>query len=70
MQIKTSPTRCVDDNARFFPVAHTPQMLFPCRALLPHAQDGVLTIKLGGKGTYVINKQSPNQQLWFSSPIR
>lgn len=31
--------------------------------------DGVLTIKLGGKGTYVINKQSPNQQLWFSSPI-
>ncbi|ELR15228.1 iron donor protein CyaY, putative [Acanthamoeba castellanii str. Neff] len=31
--------------------------------------DGVLTIRLGDKGTYVINKQTPNRQLWFSSPI-
>eukprot|EP00744_Colponema_vietnamica_P019823 GILI01028075.1.p1 GENE.GILI01028075.1~~GILI01028075.1.p1 ORF type:complete len:189 (+),score=18.86 GILI01028075.1:29-568(+) len=30
---------------------------------------GVLTIKLGKKGTYVINKQTPNRQIWFSSPI-
>uniref|UniRef100_A0A914XGI2 ferroxidase n=1 Tax=Plectus sambesii TaxID=2011161 RepID=A0A914XGI2_9BILA len=31
---------------------------------------GVLTIKLGGgRGTYVINKQSPNKQLWLSSPV-
>lgn len=30
---------------------------------------GVLTLKLGEKGTYVINKQGPNQQLWLSSPV-
>lgn len=31
--------------------------------------DGVLTIKLGGDlGTYVINKQTPNKQIWLSSP--
>jgi len=27
---------------------------------------GVLTLSLGGRGTYVINKQAPNQQLWWS----
>ncbi|KFD58023.1 hypothetical protein M513_01256, partial [Trichuris suis] len=32
--------------------------------------DGVLTLKLGGrKGTYVINKQTPNKQIWLSSPV-
>ncbi|XP_072114193.1 frataxin, mitochondrial isoform X1 [Mobula birostris] len=31
---------------------------------------GVLTIKLGEPlGTYVINKQTPNRQIWLSSPI-
>ncbi|ELU05232.1 hypothetical protein CAPTEDRAFT_156441 [Capitella teleta] len=30
---------------------------------------GVLTVQLGGdRGTYVINKQSPNKQVWLSSP--
>eukprot|EP01137_Pigoraptor_chileana_P025498 Opistho-2@95079 len=30
---------------------------------------GVLTVKLGNDlGTYVINKQSPNKQIWLSSP--
>ncbi|XP_041956968.1 frataxin, mitochondrial [Alosa sapidissima] len=30
---------------------------------------GVLTIKIGGDhGTYVINKQTPNRQIWLSSP--
>ncbi|CAD6587200.1 MAG: Mitochondrial chaperone Frataxin [Cyphobasidiales sp. Tagirdzhanova-0007] len=30
---------------------------------------GVLTLKLpAGKGTYVINKQPPNKQIWLSSP--
>jgi len=23
-----------------------------------------------GKGTYVLNKQAPNRQLWLSSPVR
>ena len=32
---------------------------------------GVVTISLGsGKGTYVINKQAPNKQIWLSSPMR
>ncbi len=34
------------------------------------AQQGVLTVKLGQKGTYVINKQTPNRQIWMSSPVR
>lgn len=30
---------------------------------------GVLTVKVGdGHGTYVINKQKPNRQIWLSSP--
>ncbi|KAK6199439.1 uncharacterized protein RJT21DRAFT_46768 [Scheffersomyces amazonensis] len=30
---------------------------------------GVLTISLPPNGTYVINKQPPNKQIWLSSPI-
>ncbi|RKO87784.1 hypothetical protein BDK51DRAFT_5668, partial [Blyttiomyces helicus] len=30
---------------------------------------GVLTLKFGDLGTYVINKQPPNKQIWLSSPI-
>ncbi|KIW06333.1 iron donor protein CyaY [Verruconis gallopava] len=30
---------------------------------------GVLSIDMGEKGTYVINKQPPNKQIWLSSPI-
>ncbi|XP_072007417.1 frataxin, mitochondrial [Engystomops pustulosus] len=31
--------------------------------------NGVLTVKVGGNiGTYVINKQTPNKQIWLSSP--
>ncbi|KAK2547811.1 Frataxin-like protein [Acropora cervicornis] len=34
-------------------------------------RSGVLTVNLGaGRGTYVINKQSPNKQIWLSSPTR
>ncbi|KAF7722059.1 Mitochondrial chaperone Frataxin [Apophysomyces ossiformis] len=29
---------------------------------------GVMTLKLGANGTYVINKQPPNKQIWLSSP--
>jgi frataxin len=37
----------------------------------PHAcmQGGVLTLSLGSKGTYVLNKQAPNKQIWSSSPV-
>lgn len=32
-------------------------------------QDGVLTVKFGNPyGTYVINRQTPNKQIWLSSP--
>ena len=30
---------------------------------------GVLNIVLPSKGTWVINKQTPNRQLWWSSPL-
>ncbi|VEN64429.1 unnamed protein product [Callosobruchus maculatus] len=29
---------------------------------------GVLTVNLGNYGTYVVNRQSPNKQIWLSSP--
>ncbi|XP_049870257.1 frataxin homolog, mitochondrial isoform X2 [Pectinophora gossypiella] len=32
--------------------------------------DGVLTVVLGPQyGTYVINRQTPNKQIWLSSPV-
>jgi frataxin len=30
---------------------------------------GVLTLSLPPHGTWVINKQTPNRQLWWSSPV-
>lgn len=30
---------------------------------------GVLTLDFGARGVWVINKQKPNSQLWWSSPI-
>ena len=30
---------------------------------------GVLTLKIAGTGTWVLNKQVPNRQLWLSSPL-
>ncbi|KAL7798169.1 hypothetical protein V8C37DRAFT_368965 [Trichoderma ceciliae] len=30
---------------------------------------GVMTISVAGKGTYIINKQPPNKQIWLSSPL-
>lgn len=32
-------------------------------------QAGVLTVSFAEIGTYVINKQPPNKQIWLSSPI-
>ncbi|KAL6853470.1 hypothetical protein ACP4OV_019499 [Aristida adscensionis] len=29
----------------------------------------VLTLRLGDSGTYVVNKQTPNRQIWLSSPV-
>jgi len=31
--------------------------------------DGILTISTIEKGIYVLNKQTPNRQIWLSSPI-
>lgn len=30
---------------------------------------GVMTLEVAGLGTYVINKQPPNKQIWLSSPV-
>lgn len=32
-------------------------------------QAGVMTIGIPGVGTYVLNKQPPNKQIWLSSPV-
>ncbi|KAL8167563.1 hypothetical protein V2J09_009062 [Rumex salicifolius] len=37
--------------------------------LLEKFENQVLTLKLGDLGTYVLNKQTPNRQLWLSSPV-
>jgi frataxin len=31
--------------------------------------DGVLNLEMRGKKFYVLNKQTPNKQIWLSSPI-
>ena len=31
--------------------------------------DGVLNLEMRGKKYYVLNKQTPNKQIWLSSPI-
>lgn len=28
-----------------------------------------MTIKIPGSGTYIVNKQPPNKQIWLSSPV-
>lgn len=40
----------------------------PCNYSYLYHQDGVLTVKLEQHGTYVINRQTPNRQIWLSSP--
>ena len=37
--------------------------------LIPVQQAGVLTLQFPPAGTYVLNKQPPNKQIWLSSPI-
>ena len=31
--------------------------------------DGVLNVVVGSLGTFVLNKQAPNLQIWLSSPV-
>lgn len=33
-----------------------------------NVQNGVLSIEIKDTGTYVLNKQPPNKQIWLSSP--
>ncbi|OEJ88307.1 Frataxin, mitochondrial [Hanseniaspora osmophila] len=39
--------------------------------LIPEVElnQGVLNFEIKGKGSYVVNKQPPNKQIWLSSPI-
>jgi frataxin len=39
------------------------------KPLLISTKAGVLEVSLPQKGTYVLNKQPPNKQIWLSSPI-
>lgn len=42
---------------------------FPPNPTNNRIQAGVLTLTFPPIGTYVINKQPPNKQIWLSSPI-
>ena len=66
--------RCVGIHSR----ACTRCLTHCCITLFAHltpsgpilvAQDGVLNVIVGTQGTFVLNKQAPNLQLWLSSPI-
>ncbi|KAI5787681.1 hypothetical protein DFH27DRAFT_518235 [Peziza echinospora] len=41
----------------------------PPKILDVEYSSGVLNLVLEGKGTWVINKQPPNKQIWLSSPV-
>lgn len=40
-----------------------------CEADMNRSQAGVMNIILPPAGTYVLNKQPPNKQIWLSSPV-
>ncbi|XVF01864.1 hypothetical protein REPUB_Repub04eG0126000 [Reevesia pubescens] len=42
---------------------------FTIHDLQEKLENEVLTLKLGALGTYVLNKQTPNRQIWLSSPV-
>ena len=52
------------------PITQFPQyhIFFKTETLIM-TQAGVLTLAFPPNGTYVINKQPPNKQIWLSSPI-
>ena len=55
------------------PTRAAPSARFRALPLAPpsaQTQSGVLTVRLGRHGTYVVNKQAPNRQIWLSSPVR
>jgi len=41
----------------------------PALAMDVEYADGVLNVVVGDHGTFVLNKQAPNLQLWLSSPV-
>ena len=48
------------------PGTHAPAV---ARRVAVGGQDGVLSINMGDLGTFVLNIQAPNRQIWLSSPI-
>ena len=60
-------------HSRFPSYLNTPSP-FPCGQIEPtngpsFPQAGVLTLTFPPHGTYVLNKQPPNKQIWLSSPV-
>lgn len=58
--------RSLADASLHVVIARRPLLM----CMLLFYQQGVLKIDLGEDGTWVINRQIPNRQLWWSSPIR
>lgn len=74
----SSGSKLLESAARFHDVAdHTLEQVMQLLTPLESEQDdvdiacsqGVLNINLGSRGMWVINKQTPNRQLWWSSPL-
>jgi len=74
----TTPTTAIDENTFHHVADDTLARISEAAEELEDAvgssfdvveTDGVLTVHMGDLGTYVINKQTPNRQLWWSSPI-
>ncbi|KAH9982248.1 hypothetical protein BGW80DRAFT_13598 [Lactifluus volemus] len=60
------PSLEVEYHVRQFPTAlYAYVLIVPA----PPYVEWVLTLDLGQRGTYVINKQPPNKQIWLSSPV-
>lgn len=62
MTKSTSSTRCVL-------ISQALSLASIVLTTLCSTQAGVLNVTFPGIGTYVINKQPPNKQIWLSSPI-
>ena len=61
-----SNTPCVPPP-RFPPIPNLPHT--PSNPRSSPNQAGVLTLIFPPHGTYVLNKQPPNKQIWLSSPV-
>jgi len=74
--VSREPTKLTDEQYHKVSDAYLESMIAQFEQLQEDREDvdveysaGVLTLTFPPNGTYVINKQPPNKQIWLSSPI-